>query len=344
MAQNSSRYTANILGSNAYWQKQKSDLKAIVAKKGAGTIFFTFSAADLHWPDLHNNIVGNSCSLTPRERRQNGIDNPHLTDWFFVQRLGHFIKYWLYDTLDAEWHWYRFEYQARGSVHCHGITKLKSNPGLCRLSEIALLGFKAQERLKTSSCTDEDNLLKSEGENASTILCNYADWLLSTENPQPPEEGTWVKPQHHPCQQRPCETDKNADLANVINIVQRHTHCSTTYCLKKVSESELQCRLQLQTWRANCDIQVITRFRECNEYVTKYAAKGQPRSHAVKEAFCSVMQTSSSESCVRQALNKVIMKSLGQRDFSAQETMDHLLSLKLVNSTFTVVSVSLDGS
>ena len=389
MLQNMSRYTANILGSNAYWQKQKSDLKAIVAKKGAGTIFFTFSAADLHWPDLHNILVVNSCSLTPTERRQNVIDNPHLTDWFFVQRLGHFIKYWLYDTLDAEWHWYRFEYQARGSVHCHGIAKLKSDPGLCRLSEIALLGFKAQERLKTSSCTDDDNLLKSEGENASTIICNYADWLFSTENPQPPEEGNWVKPQNHPCQQRPCETDKNADLANLINIVQRHTHCSTKYCLKKVSESELQCRfnfpkplckethlefepihphhndceyklkvvtkrndtrinnyqqLQLQNWRANCDIQLITSFRECIEYVTKYAAKGEPRSHAVKEAFCSVMQTSSSESCVRQALNTVIMKSLGQRDFSAQETMHHLLSLKLVSSTFKVVSVSLDGS
>ena len=89
---------------------------------------------------------------------------------------------------------------------------------------------------------------------------------------------------------------------------------------------------------------MITSFHECIEYVTKYAAKGEPRSHAVKEAFFSVMQTSSSESCVRQALNKVIMKSLGQRDFSAQETMHHLLSLTLVSSTFKVVSVSLDGS
>ena len=38
------------------------------------------------------------------------------------------------------------------------------------------------------------------------------------------------------------------------------------------------------------------------------------------------------------------MKSLGQRDFSAQETMHHMLSLKLVSSSFNVVPISLDGS
>ena len=38
------------------------------------------------------------------------------------------------------------------------------------------------------------------------------------------------------------------------------------------------------------------------------------------------------------------MKSLGQRDFSAQETMHYLLSLKLVSSSFKVISLSLNGS
>ena len=38
------------------------------------------------------------------------------------------------------------------------------------------------------------------------------------------------------------------------------------------------------------------------------------------------------------------MKSLGQRDFSAQEIMHHLLSLKLVSSSFNVLPISLDSS
>mgnify|MGYP001795341809 CR=1 FL=1 len=38
------------------------------------------------------------------------------------------------------------------------------------------------------------------------------------------------------------------------------------------------------------------------------------------------------------------MKTLGQCDYSAQETMHHLMSLKLVSSSFKLVPISLNGS
>ena len=38
------------------------------------------------------------------------------------------------------------------------------------------------------------------------------------------------------------------------------------------------------------------------------------------------------------------MKSLCERDYAAQETMHHLLSLKLHNTSFKVMPVSLNGS
>lgn len=47
-------------------------------------------------------------STTSEERRQNVINNPHIVDWFFTQRVESFIKYWLYDALYAKWHWCRF--------------------------------------------------------------------------------------------------------------------------------------------------------------------------------------------------------------------------------------------
>ena len=46
----------------------------------------------------------------------------------------------------------------------------------------------------------------------------------------------------------------------------------------------------------------------------------------------------------RTAIKRVIMKTLGERDFSAQETMHLLLSLKLYSTTFNVIPVSLNGS
>ena len=49
-----SRYVANIIGSDAYWYKAKEELKAIIQHAGPPTFFFTLSAADMHWPELHH--------------------------------------------------------------------------------------------------------------------------------------------------------------------------------------------------------------------------------------------------------------------------------------------------
>ena len=108
-----SRYVGNITGSNAYWHKRRDELKSIyiITTKGAPTIFFTFSSADMHWPELHSLFSNKPHDCTKEERRQDVIDNPHIVDCFFDQRLQRFIKHWLYGTLEAEWHWYRYAFQ-----------------------------------------------------------------------------------------------------------------------------------------------------------------------------------------------------------------------------------------
>lgn len=77
-------YLANLTGSNAYWFKAREDLKAIVHHVGPPTFFFTFSAADMHWPELHALFTSGS-NKTTENKRQNVINNPHVTDWFFTQ-------------------------------------------------------------------------------------------------------------------------------------------------------------------------------------------------------------------------------------------------------------------
>ena len=64
-----SRYVGNIAGTNAYWNRVREELKAIITSVGAPTLFFTFSSADMHWPELHalfkadtDNELGNSTS------------------------------------------------------------------------------------------------------------------------------------------------------------------------------------------------------------------------------------------------------------------------------------------
>ena len=84
-------------------------------------------------------------------------------------------------------------------------------------------------------------------------------------------------------------------------------------------------QLQLQGWRANCDIQVVMDHYACVEYLTKYGAKGEPRSSVLKQAFNSIVQNVNNNSNPHRALKKVVMKTLGERDYAAQEAMHHLI-------------------
>lgn len=103
-------------------------------------------------------------------------------------------------------------------------------------------------------------------------------------------------------------------------------------------------QLQIQGWRANCDIQVVLDHYACVEYLTKYAAKGEPRSPLLKTAFNSIVSHVQSNGNPLKAMKKVIMKTLGERDYAAQEIMHQLLSLKLHSSSFHVIPISLNGS
>ena len=47
-----------------------------------------------------------------------------------------------------------FQHQARGSIHCHGVAKLKNDPGLCQLSETALKGYLAEVSLDKAEQSD----------------------------------------------------------------------------------------------------------------------------------------------------------------------------------------------
>ena len=78
--------------------------------------------------------------------------------------------------------------------------------------------------------------------------------------------------------------------------------------------------------------------------MAKYAAKGEPRSQAVQSCFkyCVNMQNDDTNTC--KILRSTMLRAVGERDFSAQETSHMLLSLPLVNCTFNFVTVSLDGS
>ena len=127
----------------------------------------------------------------------------------------------------------------RSREHLQLPKQLESDPGLCDLSQTALKGYIANQLVEDSSLSPELLLEKEEeikkGKEAETIICDYVDSLMSMQNPTNPDEGNWVKPVNHPCTLRfeNVQNDWDTDYENIVNLVQRHTNCSTAYCLRK---------------------------------------------------------------------------------------------------------------
>ena len=101
----------------------------------------------------------------------------------------------MYHTLDADWHWARYEYQSRRRrIHSHGTAKLKNDFGPCDLTETALQGFLAEQKLNKSGSKLSDservqlNLQVTNGKQASGTVCQYVDWLVTSVNPHTPDE------------------------------------------------------------------------------------------------------------------------------------------------------------
>ena len=382
------RYAAKIQGSSQYWFQRHQELQALLHEKGPPTFFWTVSSADNHWPEMHNLMMHSTTPTTRSMRIQAVINQPHIADWFFTVKLSDFVEQWLYEALGAEWHWYRLEYQARGSTHAHGCAKLKNDPGTCSLVQKAASAWLIQQELQQNDTTptpEQAQILQC-GEEATTLVLQYADWLVTTCNQSIPNE-FWSQPEPHPCAiSFPQVADINGDYSDLVNSVQRHTQCSAAYCLrKKDNQDEPTCRfkyphpeqtcsclsfekltdgsirttlttkrndprvnshnrLQLQHWRANVDLQIIVDVQACARYMAKYAAKGEPRSQTVHSLFKSCVDDLSHSSDSHKALKRAMLRAVGERDFSAQETCHMLLSLPLVSCTYNFVTASLDGS
>ena len=170
------------------------------------------------------------------------------------------------------------------------------------------------------------------------------------------------------------------DLIDLIATCQRHTRCSAAYCLK-TKKGKQKCRfgypkplqqvttivtqedgepmvvtarndsllnaynpMQLSAWRANVDMQYILSRQKVIKYVAKYATKAEPRSKALRELFGNIVRTIKDDGTSLKVVQKLLVNTVGERDFSAQETCHLLLQLPMYRATRDFVILSLDGS
>ena len=70
-----------LRGMKAYWNICRNDLTDMISQIGCPTLFFTLSAADTKWPDLHK-VMPNSAPVSAQNRNRwrtdNVINYPHI--------------------------------------------------------------------------------------------------------------------------------------------------------------------------------------------------------------------------------------------------------------------------
>ena len=176
-----SRYAGNVLGTPGYWARRKDELTSL-CEQSPPHLWFTLSAADLHWADLKQHLPSESTS------------NPHLTDSYFALRVSLFIKHH-FKTMKTDWIWWRTEYQSRGAAHVHGCVRLSNFPNLHELYETARRGH-------VIGCTFEDEMEAAAAEQA---LCDIHDRFCSAQalDPEPDSHNLTrdapIYPDVHPC-------------------------------------------------------------------------------------------------------------------------------------------------
>ena len=325
---------------------------------GLPTVFFTHSAADHQWPELAQLICSDPDSRTARAKAV--IENPALADWFFYHRVMEFFKAFYVGVLGATDYWLRFEWQHRGSPHVHGLAWLPGAPDAERL-------------LDDTSDTVKEEIIKHANHLVSTINpAVLPDGSNVGDAPAP-------KTNPHICNKAYGDVqDVDEDLADLIATCQRHTRCSASYCLR-TKNGKQECRfgypkplqphttivtedepalltarndgminsfnpVQLSAWRANVDMQYIVSRQRVLQYCTKYVTKSEPRSQSLKEIFTTIVRSLREGNSSLKAVQKLLINTVGERDYSAQETCHLLLQLPMFKTSRDFVILSLDGS
>ena len=102
--------------------------------------------------------------------------------------------------------------------------------------------------------------------------------------------------------------------------------------------------VQLSAWRANVDMQFIISRRRVIEYCTKYVTQSEPRSETLKDTFTRIVRSLKDGNRSLKAVQKLLIHTVGDRDYSAQEACHILLQLHMCEASREFIAVSLDGS
>ena len=117
------RFGSSLRGTPQYWFAQRKNLLSMIDQLGNASVFFTFSVADQHWPDLRRFL-----NLENRNVYEAISYSPLTVDSYVMLRFETFFNHFLTPYLGIDDYWYSIEWQHRGSLHVHGLAWLTDFP------------------------------------------------------------------------------------------------------------------------------------------------------------------------------------------------------------------------
>jgi ATP-dependent DNA helicase PIF1 len=347
------QYSRVLRGTRPFWGSRRLELEAMVRNLGSPHIFVTLSAADYHWDSLMKVLPNYDDWLqsTPERRvrlaRAAVIKNPLIVAHHFHARFTAFRKHILEVKFNIVDFWYRYEWQSRGSVHCHGVYWCDGAP---------------------SPELHHDNLQQF----AEFWGVHVVAWH--------PQIGLTDPPPANPLSLSPDdETHTFRELSTIINRVQVHV-CRPDYCLRqKRGTGEEICRFNFPlpvrdtptlekpightflrflarrnhvwlnnysraislAWKANTDIAPCTGAAAMINYIGKYVSKAEDQSSTYREMATKLLPSVSRDNPLKSFVTKVMNRFIGERDISAQEVCHILSKLPLQQASRETIRVDL---
>ena len=88
-------FGSSLRGTCSYWNKSRAELTNMINQQGTPTFFYTLSAADTKWPDLHALMAAKRPSGLSQDYQwkvHNIISNPHITSQYMHSRFKTFLQ------------------------------------------------------------------------------------------------------------------------------------------------------------------------------------------------------------------------------------------------------------
>ncbi|KAJ6437024.1 hypothetical protein O9K51_10321 [Purpureocillium lavendulum] len=347
------RQTAQLRGTRPYWYRKRRELESYAYNLRCPGAFITFSPADLHWRSLYQHLPQFQAWQELPEQQRMGMcskllrDNPHIAAWHFYRRFGLFRDIVLKQKFNVTDFWNRYEWQGRGSSHCHGLYWMDGAPNVDLENEHVRQEFARVWSFHVTAFNPEPARVQQQGEG----------------NPLA------VNPLQHPLTFQ--------WLSQVLNRCQRH-HCSEAYCLrKKKGSDQISCRFffprdtrdvaevvrrQGQSyfsfeaarndslmnhysrclslgWLANIDISPCTSLQAVINYAAKYCSKMEKQTESYASLGRQILPYVSHQIPLLSFASRLMNKLLAERDFSGQEICHVLLNCELQDGTRVVRAV-----